>query len=170
MQAAHETGHVLGAWLTGGKVVKIVLHPLTISRTDVSPNPAPLIELWAGPIGGVLIPLALWDVAARLFPPLNAWLRFFAGFCLIANGCYLATGLFDPVGDASELIRHGATAWHWGLFAAITVPAGFCLWHGLGPEFGWGPRGKSASWMTAGTTMVTLIVVAALGFWLSPQT
>jgi len=39
MQALHETGHVLGAWLTGGQVVKLVLNPLAISRTDVSPNP-----------------------------------------------------------------------------------------------------------------------------------
>jgi len=33
MQAVHEFGHVLGAWLTGGRVERVVLSPLTISRT-----------------------------------------------------------------------------------------------------------------------------------------
>lgn len=169
MQIVHESGHVVGAWLSGATVVKVVLHPLAISRTDVSPNPSPLIEIWAGPIGGVLIPLLLWSIAEHLVPPLNAWLRFFTGFCLVANGCYLGTGLFDPVGDASDLIQQGASAWHFGLFAAVTVPTGFILWHGLGPEFGWGPRGKPISWKTAARTAGALMVLVALEMWLSPK-
>jgi hypothetical protein len=32
MQAAHELGHVLGAKAGGGTVIKVVLHPCTISR------------------------------------------------------------------------------------------------------------------------------------------
>jgi hypothetical protein len=48
MQAVHESGHVLGAWLTGGQVARVVLNPLTISRTDVRENPKPLIVVWAG--------------------------------------------------------------------------------------------------------------------------
>jgi hypothetical protein len=59
MQAVHELGHVAGAWLTGGRVEKVVLHPLTISRTDLAHNPAPLLVVWAGPTVGVLLPLAL---------------------------------------------------------------------------------------------------------------
>src|SRR5260221_4916233 len=35
MQAVHELGHVIGAWLTGGQVSQVVLHPLTISRTHL---------------------------------------------------------------------------------------------------------------------------------------
>ena len=85
LQAVHEFGHVLGAWLTGGTVQRVVLHPLNISRTDVGPNPRPLIVVWAGPIFGVLAPLAIWCVAAVLKSPL-AWLaRFFAGCCLIGK-------------------------------------------------------------------------------------
>src|SRR5208337_624939 len=53
MMAVHELGHVVAAVATGGKVEKVVLHPLMISRTDVSPNPSPLIVVWAGPIVGV---------------------------------------------------------------------------------------------------------------------
>lgn len=42
MQAIHEVGHVLGATLSGARVVQVVLHPLTISRTDLAENPHPL--------------------------------------------------------------------------------------------------------------------------------
>ena len=45
MMVVHESGHVLGAWLTGGTVAKVVLHPLAISRTDLALNPQPLHRL-----------------------------------------------------------------------------------------------------------------------------
>jgi hypothetical protein len=63
-------------------------------------------------------------------------LRFFAGFCLIANGCYVGAGVLDPVGDARELLRNGAAAWQLGLYGLLTVPAGLYLWHGQGKYFG----------------------------------
>lgn len=47
MQAVHEAGHVVGAWLTDGRVARVVLHPLTISRTDLAENPRPLAVVWA---------------------------------------------------------------------------------------------------------------------------
>lgn len=43
MQAVHEAGHVLGALVSGGSIKQVVLHPLTISRTDLAMNPAPLV-------------------------------------------------------------------------------------------------------------------------------
>ena len=49
-QAVHELGHAAGAWLSGGKVVKVVLHPCAISRTDVEPNPRPLVVVCVGPL------------------------------------------------------------------------------------------------------------------------
>jgi len=42
MQAVHELGHIVAGWLTGGQITQVVLPPLTISRTDVDPNPNPL--------------------------------------------------------------------------------------------------------------------------------
>lgn len=60
MQAVHEFGHVVGAWLTGGQVDRVVLHPLTISRTDLARNPHPLLVVWAGPVFGCLLPLDAW--------------------------------------------------------------------------------------------------------------
>jgi hypothetical protein len=80
MQAIHELGHVVGAWLTGGQVRRVVLHPLTISRTDLAHNPAPLAVVWAGPAFGVVLPLGLWGLAAQARLPGSFVLRFFAGF------------------------------------------------------------------------------------------
>ena len=59
MMATHELGHVLGALVSGGHLDRVVLHPLTISRTDVAPNPNPLIVVWLGPIVGCVLPLAI---------------------------------------------------------------------------------------------------------------
>jgi hypothetical protein len=161
MQAVHEFGHLLGTWATGGRVTQVVLHPLAISRTDVEPNPSPRIEVWAGPIIGVLVPLAAWFIAQKSNCPLAAWLRFFAGFCLIANGGYLGYGVFTPIGDAEELVRLGTPPWLLGAFGVVCIPCGLRLWHGLGKEFGIGKNVKPISWQTAGAVLVLLIVVVA---------
>src|SRR5215218_8491585 len=108
MQAVHETGHVAGAWLTGGRVARVVLHPLTISRTDLAENPRPLIVAWAGPVVGVLLPLILWWIAAASWLPMAFLLRFFAAFCLVANGLYIGLGSLGHVGDCGEMLRHGS--------------------------------------------------------------
>src|SRR5262245_333403 len=108
MQAIHESGHVFGAWLTGGRVARVVLHPLTISRTDLEDNPSPLVVVWAGPIIGVVIPFLLWLIAVVVGLHGAFVLRFFAGFCLLANGLYIGVGSFDQVGDCGEMLRHGS--------------------------------------------------------------
>src|SRR5437870_4523012 len=116
MQAVHEAGHVLGAWLTGGDVVKVVLHPLTISRTELGHDPHPTIVVWAGPVFGVCFPLLAWGLAAAVRLPGSFVLRFFAGFCLIANGAYLAGGSFDGIGDCGVMLRNGTPIWLLWLF------------------------------------------------------
>src|SRR5690242_561976 len=102
MQAVHEVGHMLGAWLTGGHVTRVVLWPFGFSRTDVGNNLHPLVVAWAGPIAGVLMPLSLWIVAAAVRMPGAFLLRFFAGFCLVVNGLYIGLGSFGRVGDCNE--------------------------------------------------------------------
>jgi hypothetical protein len=136
MMIVHEAGHVIGAWSSGGTVSKVVLHPLQFSWTDVSHNPHPLWVVWAGPVFGVLAPLAAWGIAARFKAPFDYLLRFFAGFCLLANGAYLGLGVFDWVGDAGDLLALGASPWHLWLFGAVCIPIAFVFWHGLGPKFG----------------------------------
>jgi hypothetical protein len=164
MQAVHEFGHVLGAWLTGGQVTKVVLHPLTISRTDLAQNPRPLAVVWAGPVIGSLLPVALWAIAAGLHFPGAFVLRFFAGFCLIANGAYIAGGSFDRIGDCEQMLRHGSAIWQLWLFGAVTVPLGLWLWHRQGPHFGLGPAKGQVNLGVAYASLVACVVLLVLGF------
>jgi len=132
MMAFHELGHVIGAVLTGGAVERVVLHPLTISRTDVAPNPSPSIVVWLGPILGCVVPgICCWLVPRRLAVLRNIAL-FFVGFCLLANGSYIAIGSFDRVGDCGVMLQHGSPLWTLLLFGAVTIPLGFYVWHPLG--------------------------------------
>jgi hypothetical protein len=158
MQVIHEAGHVLGVRLTGGRVERVVLHPLTISRTDLAENPRPVLVAWAGPVFGAIAPVLLWAGTSLLRIPGAFVLRFFAGFCLVANGLYIGVGSFDGIGDCGDLIRHGAPIWHLWLFGAVTVPVGIWLWHGQGPHFG---LGKAHGHVNAGVAYAAL--VACLG-------
>ena len=142
MQSVHEFGHVLGAWLTGGRVVRVDLHPLRISQTFVSPNPSPLFVCWSGPIFGALFPLILWITIRNLRQTVSHYFCFFAGFCLIANGAYLGMAGVAPVGDARDLLSLGVSSTWMLLFGVITIPTGFWLWNGQGKHFGIGPEAK----------------------------
>ena len=136
MMIVHEAGHVLHAILSGGTVRRVVLHPLEISRTDVSPNPHPCFVAWGGAVWGCVLPVAAWLAARRAALRITPLLRFFAGFCLIANGAYLGAGVLWPVGDAADLLRHGTPRWLLGVYGAIAISLGLWTWHGLGPRFG----------------------------------
>jgi hypothetical protein len=164
MQAVHELGHICGARLTGGMVQKVILHPLTISRTDLAENPSPLVVVWAGPLLGVLLPILLWLAAATTKMPGSFVLRFLAGFCLIANGLYISLGSFGRVGDCGEMLRHGSGLWQLWLFGLVTVPVGIWLWHGQGAEFGLGNSPKVVNPAIAYTMLgiVLTVVVAEL--------
>lgn len=81
MMAVHELGHVVHAIVSGGHVQRVVLHPLAISRTDVSPNPHPLFVAWGGAIWGTVIPLVLLAVVRTVAPKYTYLAAFFAGFC-----------------------------------------------------------------------------------------
>jgi hypothetical protein len=166
MMAVHELGHVLGAVATGGRVERVVLHPLTISRTDVSPNPCPLLVVWAGPVVGVLLPLALLLIAKVSKLPWAYMLQFFAGFCLVANGAYIGFGSFGKIGDAGDMLCHGSPIWSLWLFGVVTLPLGLYLWNGLGPHFGLGAAaGKVDHWTayaSCGLLLVSLVLEVAL--------
>ncbi|HEX8200003.1 MAG TPA: hypothetical protein VF590_05915 [Isosphaeraceae bacterium] len=167
MQAVHELGHVLMARAGGERVERVVLHPLAISRTDTTHAAHPLLVVWGGPVVGVLVPLVALGVAGGARLGWSYLLRFFAGFCLIANGVYLGAGSFDGVGDAGDLLRFGAPRWSLILFGLASTPGGLALWHGLGPYFGLGPaRGKvdrRAAWGAATLLLVVVVVEVLLG-------
>ena len=131
MQAVHELGHVVAARSTGGTIVRVVIHPLAISRTDVAPNPWPLAVAWGGPMVGVTVPLVIMVIVRRVrgISVVRDCAEFFAGFCLIANGAYIGIGSIDGIGDAGDLLRHGAAAWELVVFGAVSSIGGLLVWH-----------------------------------------
>ena len=88
-------------------------------------------------------------------------LRFFAGFCLVANGLYIAIGTLDRVGDSGELLRHGTGAWQLWLFGAVTAPLGLWLWHRQGVHFGFAAaRGEVDRAVAYGALAVCVALIA----------
>jgi len=156
MQWVHEAGHVLAAWVTGGSVQRVVLHPLSISRTDLDLNPRPLFTTWGGPTFGVLVPVAAWITARSLRLNSAFLLQFFAGFCCVANGAYIGFGSFDAVGDCGELLKHGAQPWQLWTFGVVAGAAGFLVWNRLGSRFGIGRH-------PAAVSKSQVVIVAAIG-------
>ena len=167
--SVHEMGHVWGAIASGGTVSKVVVHPLSISRTDVSPNPVPLVTVWAGPIVGTVLPLIVWSLTRWFAIRIEYLARFFAGFCLVANGAYVAFGYLEPVGDAKVMINMGTPGWCLLLFGAVTVPVGFLLWNGTGPMFGLGDAGGRVDPRDALLCLVLLLFALTCTFFVSPR-
>lgn len=169
MMIVHETGHVLAGVASGVKVRRVILHPLEFSRTDLSYNPHPLLVAWGGPVGGVAVPLLAWGVAAAFGIPGAYLLRFFAGFCLIANGAYIGVGSLKKIGDTYEMLLSGSSLWQLWLFGLVTFPLGLWLWHRLGAEFGLGPDGKTVHPSAAYGTFAVLVLVVAFELLLKGQ-
>ncbi len=168
MQAVHEMGHIAAALLTGGTVTNVVLHPLSISRTDVAPNPAPAIVVWSGPLCGAVIPLLLSFLVQRPLLWRNI-ARLFAGFCLIANGAYVAVGSFDQVGDCREMFRTGTPQWVMVVVGATAVIAGLVTWHRLGSPREFIAHPERVSAVMAMIMLSVLVAVVTLEFLLSPR-
>ncbi|MBD3676283.1 MAG: hypothetical protein HUJ26_22460 [Planctomycetaceae bacterium] len=162
MMLVHEVGHVIGAKITGGTVTQVIWHPLVISRTDVDPNPSPLVVVWAGPLLGSLIPILAWGILVR-------WryaflLRFFAGYCLIANGAYIGYGSFEKIGDCRKMLIHETPIWVLWVFGVTACSLGFYLWNGLGPKFGWGKDAAVVTWKLAGSVATVSVLFVLAGF------
>jgi len=164
MEAVHESGHVVGAWLTGGRVARVVLYPLTISRTDLAENPHPLAVVWAGPIVGAVAPLLLWGAAVAMRLAGAFLLRFFAGFCLIANGFYIGVGSFGRIGDCGQMLQNGSPIWTLWLFGLIAAPLGIWLWNRQGRYFGLGPNAATPPGRAAIGSLVVCAALLTLGF------
>jgi len=136
MMVVHETGHVIHLLATGGSIERVTLHPLKISHTLPDANPHPLATVIGGPLWGVLLPLMTWWIVAELAPARSYLAAFFAGFCLVANGAYLAADAILQGGDGREFIQCGIPPW---ALIAVGLPAiavGIYVWNGLGHHFG----------------------------------
>ena len=166
MMLVHELGHALHAVVSGGEVERIVWTPLAFSRTDLGRNPEPAFVVWGGFVWGVLIPLVLLGAGRLARLPHLFLLRFFAGFCLVVNGVYLASGAVVPAGDTGDLLRLGTPAW---VLAAAGVPpaaAGLWMWNGLARSFGLGgaapARGSLAGALGVTAVLGAMMVVVNL--------
>ena len=158
----HEFGHIVTAWLSGGSVSRVVLHPMQVSWTAFARNPHPQLVAWGGPVLGSLLPLGFLAAARTMRSPGLYLFRFFAGFCLVANGLYLLVDAFGRGGDGGTLLRHGASQWQLLTLAVLTTPIGFRLWHGLGQHFGLGPARGRVSHGAAITSTCLLAFVVGL--------
>ena len=127
MMVVHEAGHVLAAWLSGATIERVVLHPLAFSQTVLGENPQPLLVSWAGALVGSMLPLLAWTMAAWTNSGVAAFVRFFAGFCLAANGAYLGIGVWSSDGDAGDLVLAGARAWQLAGFGVLATALGCWL-------------------------------------------
>jgi hypothetical protein len=162
MQAVHELGHVIAAIASGGRIAEVFLHPATISQTRLAENPHPLFVAWMGPIAGVVLPVTALLVV-RWFK-LRGWYvsQFFAGLCLIANGAYLAFGSIGHIGDAGDLIHHGAPIVLLWMFGVATIAVGLWMWNGLGPHFGLGESRGTVD-TTVAYVMLAIAIATVLG-------
>lgn len=172
MMAVHEFGHVVGAWATGGTVNRVVLNPLTISRTDVLPNPSPAVVVWMGPLLGCVLPV-LAMVATRTLQgrlkDVHPLAVFFAGFCLLANGAYIAIGAFDGVGDCGVMLKTGSPLWALLVFGVVAMALAFLLWHRLGSIRDFIANPEKVEPATAWIVTAILIALLAAEFILSPM-
>ena len=166
MMLFHECGHVVGAVATGGTVRRVVWHPAVMSRTDVRPNPHPLIEVAAGPLFGSAVPVAIATAASLIRVRVAYLLWVVAGFCLIANGAYIGVGAIRPIGDAAELAAHGMPRWPMAAFGLLGVAAGFSVWHRTSPRLGFGdaPQEISSRHAYVNSALAVLVTVVGIAF------
>ena len=164
MMVTHEAGHVLHGWMSGAGLDCVLLPPFGFSRTDFMTNPHPLFVAWGGAIWGCLIPLSLLAIISAFARRYAYLARWFAGFCLIANGAYLAAGALrgGDADDGAVLLHSGAAVWQLLAFGIPTVAAGLFLWNGLGQSFGLGPARGKVDRKVAVILPVALAVVVAV--------
>ena len=167
-QIVHELGHVLAAWVGGETVERVVLHPLVISRTDVSRDRHPLLVVWGGPVVGSLVPLGMLAVAratsfeARLF--VSVLRRVLPDHQRRVPG----RGIVRARGRRRRPTPPGAPRWSLIAFGLVCAPVGLWLWNGLGPRFGLGEaRGEvdreAVAWTVGLVAIIVLVEVLAGG-------
>ena len=140
-----------------------MLRPWTISRTDVSPNPHPGVVVWLGPIVGCLTPLFVLACTPRR-PPWRPLAHLFAGFCLVANGAYVAAGVAHGIGDAGEMLRRGTPWWGGVAFGLVAIISGLLLWHRLGSLASYLAQPQQVTsrmaWVACGVLVVVWVVTS----------
>ena len=92
-------------------------------------------------------------------------LAFFRGILLDRQrGLYRCWRSLDRIGDAGDLQRHGSPLWQLFAFGALTVSAGFWVWHGEGKHFGFGGANGRVNSGAVAASVIALLVVLILEF------
>lgn len=110
MMAVHEAGHVLSVKWNGGTVDHVELRPWLLSQTERHGSAHELMDLWAGPLFGSFIPVLIWLMIRKRSQVAAIYSGFWAEFCLIINGGYLALGwLAGTNNDSGEIVAMGTS-------------------------------------------------------------
>ncbi|GAB5404556.1 MAG: hypothetical protein Aurels2KO_27870 [Aureliella sp.] len=157
----HEFGHVLAAWLTGGRLVLVDVRPFVFSTTLVEPNPMPSVVLWSGFLLGWLIALLawpLWRVPVHLFGPVvKAW----SAYCWLSMGSYLTLAMGERFSDTGLLLKLGWSPITLGCVGAVVAALGYVA----GKQ---AIEGMTVQIRQQGISLRALVVVWALflGWWI----
>jgi hypothetical protein len=121
MVITHEGGHVIGGVLAGGTLRHADLRPWTLPHSHFDPDPYPLLTLWAGPLLGVLVPVAIAAAIRR------RWAWFIGNFCLLGNGAYLAVAWVNGGAylDTPRLLAEGAAPAQIVAYCLLTIGFGY---------------------------------------------
>jgi hypothetical protein len=169
MMAVHELGHVLHAIASDGVVARVVVGPFEMSRTDLWRNPHPAFVAAGGVVWGAILPFLVSLTVPAHWAPGRHLARFFAGFCLAANGVYLLVGGLHDGGDPGDLRHFGVPLLPIMFAGLIETTLGLRVWHGLGPRLGFGVHADQRPCRTALVLLVLLGAVVAFEILLSPQ-
>jgi hypothetical protein len=160
MQAVHELGHVLAAVGLDRHVSGVDWLPWGLSFTQIESLPAPAPVVWAGLLCGAALPMFIWGLVRWRWPGQAHWWRFFAGFCLSANGAYALGGSLSPMGDVGDLLALGVPAWQPGVLGTLLLIGGLALWHGQGPRFASvTPAQSRRLWLLAAATAGLMVLL-----------
>ncbi|MEL7264973.1 MAG: hypothetical protein AAFP69_09250 [Planctomycetota bacterium] len=121
MTFTHELGHIIGGACCGATLTDFDLAPWRLPYSLHSPDPHPLVTLWAGPLLGVVVPVLAAVMIRR------HWAWFIADFCLIANGGYLALAWLsgDRFLDTPRLLAAGAHPATITVYCVSTISLGY---------------------------------------------
>jgi hypothetical protein len=121
MTFTHEFGHIAGGMITGATLNDFSLAPWRMPYSLHSPDPHPLVTLWAGPLLGVAIPLALAALIRK------RWAWFVSDFCLLANGGYLVLAWLsgERALDTPRLLEAGAHPVTIVIYCFVTTAFGY---------------------------------------------
>lgn len=125
LRLLHECGHVLSAWLGGATGIAMVWHAGFLPETRRDGSQWPLVDVWAGPAAGVLLPLALHLLCCRT--RMAGVTRVFAALACLGNGLYVGLGWLDVGGDPEQMLRWGSPLTVLLMFGLVATGLGLRL-------------------------------------------